>query len=216
MYTFGTLCFLHAALQVAEDAWFHGVFKFRGDVPNRLTCSVFNTFLVLKCAYSLFVDAWYVDTQTSHLYMVEFFLYDMLYMVSSPSVKYYTGYIVHHVVTMFLIYLLIAYTIGANNLTSNLIIIFLEAPTPLVNLVRIHDYVYPRNPVYTGVTHAVYGTFRLVGLPVVLCVSPWTFDEIHPALYFVYFLFVMLTVASYKWFMAMTVKPKQAETCMTM
>ena len=215
MYTFGALCFLHVALQGLEDFLFRNVFKFRGDVPNRLTCSVFNTFLVLRCGYSLCVEDWYVNTQTSHVYMVEFFLYDMLYMVSSPSVKYYTGYIVHHLVSLFLIYILDAYSCG-NNLTSNLVMILLEAPTPLINLTRIHDYMYPRNPVYTSVTHAVYGTFRLVGLPIVLSLSPWTFEEIHRVLYFVYLLFMLLTVASYKWFMAMTVKPKQAERCMTM
>jgi len=215
MYTFGTLCCLHAVLQEIEDTWFRKVFKFRGDVPNRVTCSVFNTFLVLQCVYSLFIEDWYLNNQTSHMYMIEFFLYDMAYMVSSPSVKYYTGYIVHHVVSLFLIYLLFAYNL-ANNLTSNIVIILLEAPTPLINLTRIHDYMYPRNIVYTTITHTVYGTFRLVGLPIVLCLSPWAFDEIHPVLYFVYFLFMMLTMASYRWFMAMIVKPKQAEMCMTM
>ena len=202
MYTFGALCCLHCVLQYLEDTRFPKVFRFRGDVPNRLTCSVFNTCLVVQSVYTLCVHEWYVYTQTSHVHMVEFFLYDMLYMASSPSVKYYTGYIVHHVVSLCIIYMLIAFNCG-NNLTANLVIIFLEAPTPLVNLTRIHDYLYPRNPVYTSVTHTVYGTFRVVCLPIVLTLSPLTFEEIHPVLYLVYFLFMMLTVASYKWLMTM-------------
>jgi hypothetical protein len=218
MYVFGALCLLHSALQGVEDAWFRNVFRFRGDVPNRLTCSAFNTYLVTRSVYTLFVDDWYLYTQTtksSKVHMVEYFLYDILYMASSPSVRHYIMYIVHHLVSLSIIYMLLAYDC-ANNLTSNLVIILLEAPTPLVNITRIHDYLHPRNPVYTNVTHAVYGLFRVFFLPIVLCASPWTFDVIHPVMYFVYVLFAMLTVASYKWFMAMTVKPKHAERCMTM
>jgi drug/metabolite transporter (DMT)-like permease len=70
--------------------------------------------------------------------------------------------------------------------------------------VRIHDYMYPKNVVYTTVAHTVYGTFRLVCLPLLMCVAPWTLDEIHPVLYFVYLLFTLIIVASYRWFRFMT------------
>ena len=121
----------------------------------------------------------------------------------------------HHIVSLYLICLFVAYKF-ANNLSANLLIVLLEAPTPLINLTRIHDYMYPKNPVVTTVTHAVYGAFRLVGVPILMCMHPWTVDEIDGVVYFVYFLFTMLTVASYKWFREMTMKPRHAEACMTM
>lgn len=206
-----TLAPIHMFVQYVIDLrpQLKTVFKYRGDVPNRITSVVFNTWLVAMASKNLYTSTinneWFVLSQYSidaSQYITGFFAYDLLFMLQSSSRKYYIGFIVHHIISMATITMICRHN-GGNNIAINTIYILLETPTPFLNLYKISGYMYPNAPGtkrLQRITKSVYFTSRIVLFAVWICVTPFTLNNPLWLTFVSYTVFVMVYVASYKWY----------------
>lgn len=91
-----TLSILHYIFDTYEGASYYlrKIMKRRGEIPNLLTCSIFNSILVTRCIFNLF--ACYFDgellsdeneiTKLIEKCMIGYFLYDLSYMIMANKI----------------------------------------------------------------------------------------------------------------------------------
>ena len=192
-----TLCLtiIHFTLQYIEDAFLPGYFKHRGDIPNRITCSVSSVYLISGAIHNLMEGGWgdlSLRTRYIEHRMLEFFVYDLCYMFSSGSHAYYAGYIVHHVASVYIIVLANLYDVGTN-LLDNTLIVLLEFPTLFLNADKIiGGCTLLKRYVYLACRVILYGMWMVV--------TPFTVRYFTWASYVVYTGFIVIYIASYKWY----------------
>jgi hypothetical protein len=143
---------------------------YKGDFTNRLV-SILCILNVLYLSYKnvLFAS---VPDQIIIYYLTRYLFYDMIYMSSSISlIKHNKVFIVHHIITLFMLY--ISYNL---NFGASVIIIF-ETTSPFLNVIKISEVITPR---YTksikAITKNFYFFFRILLPPVWLV---YTFFKIY-------------------------------------
>ena len=177
-------------------------FKYPGDVANLITGALFNSCLIFWTLYNIYTDELLtIDQGTVSLQntLLGYFVYDTLFMVLSPSRMYYIKFIIHHLVSIFVILIANAYNCG-NNLANNSLIFLLEMSTPLINISKIYNYIQPGKSKVRRLTKIVYFTSRVAMLPVWILVSPFTLYKLYLPECLIYTGIVLVYIASYMWY----------------
>jgi hypothetical protein len=140
----------HYIIDIYEGASYYlrKIMKRRGEIPNLVTCSIFNTILVTTCLFNLFICYFNGEllsdenevTQLIEKCMIGYFLYDLSYMIMANK-NYYLMMIVHHNVSLLILILNIMYHGYTNNLLSNSVIIILETSGTLTNVSKFMKHV---------------------------------------------------------------------------
>lgn len=204
------LSMIHWIAQIWENQSIYKVhFKYNGEVPNRITGSLFNTYLVFATlaniykSYredSLFIMSDY--TREVEHSMVGYFVYDTLFMVLSSSRMYYLNFIIHHIVSMSMI--IVAYLNNSgNNLVDNSLIFLLEVCTPLLNISKITGYIDQSRKGLQRVTKGIYFTTRVIMLFLWIIISPHSLTKVGLPESFVYSGAILVFVTSLMWYRKM-------------
>ena len=140
----------HYILDIYEGGSYYlqKIMKHRGEIPNLLTCSIFNSILVTRCIFNLLTCYFNGEllsdenevTQLIEKCMIGYFLYDLSYMIMSNK-NYYLMVIIHHHVSLLILILNIMYHGYTNNLLSNSVIIILETSGTLTNVSKFAKHV---------------------------------------------------------------------------
>ena len=193
-------------------------FKHLNEVANRITCSLFQLYLICETSGNLYhhivagtTDALPApETRDAELVLTGYFVYDSLMLLSTPRGRRQTLFLVHHIVSLSVLALNKLYNPGSNGLNNSLILI-LEAASPLLNLVKIAEEAAPAARItrtlqfLTKVAYIASRQGALLGWLVMASQkanATWVHQTIFGAICLVYLL-------SVKWTATMLQKPQR-------
>ena len=131
-----------------------------------------------------------------------YLVYDILFMIQSSSRKYYTMYIIHHILSMIISILVITYKAG-NDISNNLLVILLETSSPFLNISRILNYINPKSnksKQLFNISKNLYFYNRIVLYGFWICLTPFTYSYFTFVHKYTYANMVFVYMASYTWY----------------
>lgn len=146
-------------------------FRYPRDISNRLTCSLFQCYIVGFCVYNLLTiiskkNQLHPLTRIAENHLIGYFIYDSLVLLSSARGRMNYTYIIHHIISLFILAINSSYPCGTDEL-NNSIIILLEGSSPFLNVWKISQEINP-NSIYTYLFHRIsailYYSLRIVGM----------------------------------------------------
>lgn len=149
-------------------------FRYPREIANLLTCAMFQCFIVWCCYYNLVtIEPNSNGSVTLHPVTVRmeshiagYFLYDLLFLLSSERGRKNILFVIHHLISLFIFGVNRYYPCG-NDLLNNSVILLLESPSAFINLWKINREINPHS-IMTYVTHRIsvilYYVMRLVGM----------------------------------------------------
>lgn len=125
-------------------------FRHINEVANRITCVLFQLFITLKTASNFWqhmhdgtlLSSPDVNTREAQDAFIGFFLYDTIKLLSTQRGCKQTLFLVHHIMSLFVLGLNKVYNTGNNGL-DNSVIMLLEAASPFLNLSKIAEEAAP-------------------------------------------------------------------------
>jgi len=192
-------------------------FRHPPEIANRITCSTVQVVVISMSTYNL-IDAYKNDTKdlispntiAAANGLAAMFLYDTVFMLSSPRGRRQHLMFAHHVLAVILLYMSYSPGIGSNQM-NNFVLLTLETASPLINAMKISDELAPGALVTHHIhmwTQVMYFLTRIVMLPM------WMVDfytmKYSGSVSHVLTLFALLCLwgQSIKWFV-MLLKPKR-------
>jgi len=152
-------------------------FRHPRDISNRLTCTLFQFYIVVYCIWNLLTivstekkNAYHHDihpfTRMAEQRLIGYFLYDTLVLLSTERGRRNATYLIHHAISVLILAINSFYPCGTDAL-HNSIIVLLEGSSPFLNLWKVS---YNINPLSfdTYLLHRIasmlYYVFRIVGM----------------------------------------------------
>ena len=126
-------------------------------------------------------------------------------MIQSSSRKYYTMYIIHHILSIIISILIITYKAG-NDISNNLLVILLETSSPFLNISRILNYINPKsntNKQLSNISKNLYFYNRVVLYGFWICLTPLTYSSFTYIHKYTYANLIFVYMASWKWYKRM-------------
>lgn len=217
MYILIYSCLTFIATHIGFQLWennssYRKYFKHPGEVPQLITCSLIHTYIVPLCYYNLYNsflknELYIVSNNTLYMehVLLGYFLYDLLFMIQSSSRKYYTIYIIHHILSIIMTLSLNVYKAG-NNISNNLLIILLETSSPFLNISKILNYIDPKSnnsKQLFNISKKLYFYNRIILYGFWICLTPFTYNNFTFVYKYCYANLVFVYFASWKWYKKM-------------